>query len=106
MILVVHLMIEFLFFQVYLKPDPSKQTKRKTKVVRKNCNPSFMEMLEYRVPLHTVKSRTLYASVWDCSQFQENMFLGSVSLPLGEIDLEAGVQEKWYPLGQTFGGYR
>ena len=101
-----HLMIEFLFFQVYLKPDPSKQTKRKTKVVRKNCNPSFMEMLEYRVPLHTVKSRTLYASVWDCSQFQENMFLGSVSLPLGEIDLEAGVQEKWYPLGQTFGGYR
>ena len=95
-----------LIFQVYLKPDPSKQTKRKTKVVRKNCNPSFMEMLEYRVPLHTVKSRTLYASVWDCSQFQENMFLGSVSLLLGEIDLEAGVQEKWYPLGQTFGGYR
>merc|ERR1719204_887220 len=94
------------YVKVYLKPDPSKQTKRKTKVVRKNCNPSFMEMLEYRVPLHTVKSRTLYASVWDCSQFQENMFLGSVSLPLGEIDLEAGVQEKWYPLGQTFGGYR
>ena len=63
-----------------------------------------MEMLEYRVPLHTVKSKTLHASVWDCSQFQENMFLGSVSLQLGNIDLEAGVQEEWYPLGQAFGG--
>ena len=63
-----------------------------------------MEMLEYRVPLHTVQSKTLHASVWDCSQFQENMFMGSVSLELGNIDLEAGVQEQWYPLGQAFGG--
>lgn len=31
------------YVKTYLKPDPAKSTKRKTKVVRKNCFPSFME---------------------------------------------------------------
>jgi phosphatidylinositol-4-phosphate 3-kinase len=31
------------YVKVYLKPDRQKATKRKTKVVRKNCYPSFME---------------------------------------------------------------
>ena len=66
------------------------------------------------MPLHTVQTRTLHASVWDSSQFQENMFLGrnllivfvsnplypgSVSLSLASIDLEAGL-EAWHSLGQ------
>lgn len=33
------------YVKVYLKPDPTKKTKRKTKVVKKNCHPSFMEMV-------------------------------------------------------------
>ncbi|CAH0558618.1 unnamed protein product [Brassicogethes aeneus] len=33
------------YVKVYLKPDENKDTKRKTKVVKKNCHPSFMEML-------------------------------------------------------------
>merc|ERR1712223_705261 len=36
------------YVKVYLRPDPHKATKRKTRVVRKNRHPSFMEMLEYR----------------------------------------------------------
>lgn len=31
------------YVKCYLKPDPTKVTKRKTKVVRKTCVPSFME---------------------------------------------------------------
>lgn len=33
------------YVKVYLQPDIQKNTKRKTKVVRKNCHPSFMEMV-------------------------------------------------------------
>lgn len=33
------------YVKVYLLPDQSKVTKRKTKVVRRNCHPTFMEMV-------------------------------------------------------------
>lgn len=33
------------YVKVYLLPDHYKATKRKTKVVKKNCYPSFMEMV-------------------------------------------------------------
>ena len=33
------------YVKVYLRPDPHKATKRKTRVVRKNRHPSFMEMV-------------------------------------------------------------
>ena len=35
------------YVKVYLRPDPHKTTKRKTRVVRKNCHPSFMEMVSF-----------------------------------------------------------
>lgn len=60
-----------------------------------------MEMLEYRIPKEVVKCRTLQATVWDNNQFQENMFLGSVTIHLNNFDLEKG-EEKWYPLGQFY----
>lgn len=36
------------YVKVYLQPDPTKTTKRKTKVVKRNCHPSFMEMVSRR----------------------------------------------------------
>lgn len=31
------------YVKLYLLPDPYKKTKRKTKVVKKSCHPTFME---------------------------------------------------------------
>lgn len=34
------------YVKVYLLPDPAKATKRKTKVIKRSCHPSFMEMVK------------------------------------------------------------
>ncbi|KAF5287684.1 hypothetical protein FQA39_LY15784 [Lamprigera yunnana] len=85
------------YVKVYLQPDPTKTTKRKTKVVKRNCHPSFMEMLEYRMALDIVRQRTLKATVWNHDPLQENEFLGGVELNLNQFDLTKEMTE-WYPL--------
>ncbi|XP_058466396.1 phosphatidylinositol 4-phosphate 3-kinase C2 domain-containing subunit beta [Malaya genurostris] len=85
------------YVKVYLRPDQSKATKRKTKVVRKNCNPSFMETLEYRLPLEFIHKKTLEVTVWSHDSLQENAFLGGYRLVLAELDLRHEINE-WFPL--------
>ncbi|KAL9702173.1 hypothetical protein quinque_005691 [Culex quinquefasciatus] len=85
------------YVKVYLRPDQAKATKRKTKVVRKNCNPSFMETLEYRLPLDFIQKKTLEVTVWSHDSLQENAFLGGYRLALAELDLRHEINE-WFPL--------
>lgn len=33
------------YVKIYLLPDPQKTTKKKTKVARKTCNPTYNEMV-------------------------------------------------------------
>ncbi|GAB0091120.1 C2 domain [Sergentomyia squamirostris] len=86
------------YVKAYLKPDPTKATKRKTKVVRKNCFPSFMETLEYRMPLEIIRNRALQVTVWSHDSLQENEFLGGVQLDLGALNLKEEII-RWYQLG-------
>ncbi|XP_045492000.1 phosphatidylinositol 4-phosphate 3-kinase C2 domain-containing subunit alpha [Colias croceus] len=85
------------YVKVYLVPDPTKETKRKTRVLKRNSHPSFMEMLEYRLPLEVVKTRSLQATVWHYDSLQENQFLGGVVIPLGSLPLKQETVA-WYPL--------
>lgn len=47
------------YVKTYLLPDMHKITKRKTRVIRRNIHPTFMEMLVYRLPLENIQKRLL-----------------------------------------------
>lgn len=86
------------YVKTYLIPDRSKITKRKTKVIKKSCFPSFMETLEYRMPIQAIRLKTLQITVWEHDTLQENEFLGGVQLPLVDQNLKEEIVG-WYRLG-------
>ena len=47
------------YVKTYLLPDMHKISKRKTRVIRRNIHPTFMEMLVYRMSLENVQKRLL-----------------------------------------------
>ncbi|XP_052509565.1 phosphatidylinositol 4-phosphate 3-kinase C2 domain-containing subunit beta [Budorcas taxicolor] len=87
------------YVKIYLLPDPQKTTKKKTKVARKTCNPTYNEMLVYDgIPKGDLRQRELQLSVLSEQGFWENVLLGEVHIRLRELDL---AQEKtgWFALG-------
>ncbi|KAM8795937.1 phosphatidylinositol 4-phosphate 3-kinase C2 domain-containing subunit beta [Eudromia elegans] len=87
------------YVKTYLLPDPQKTTKRKTKVARKTCNPTYNEMLVYDgVPKGDVQQRELRLSVLSEEGFWENILLGEVAIKLRELDL-ARENTAWFALG-------
>uniref|UniRef100_A0A8C0GSV7 Phosphatidylinositol-4-phosphate 3-kinase catalytic subunit type 2 beta n=1 Tax=Chelonoidis abingdonii TaxID=106734 RepID=A0A8C0GSV7_CHEAB len=80
------------YVKIYLLPDPQKTTKRKTKVARKTCNPTYNEMLVYDgIPKGDLQQRELRLSVLSEESFWENILLGEVCIKLRDLDL---TQEK------------
>ncbi|XP_058606982.1 phosphatidylinositol 3-kinase C2 domain-containing subunit gamma isoform X2 [Onychostoma macrolepis] len=73
-----------------LRPDPQDKSKRKTKVVRSNDNPTFNELIEYRnVP-------NLHGHVLEVTVKSRKTFVAATNVVLGDRVLD---QEKWFPLG-------
>ncbi|XP_031833796.1 extended synaptotagmin-like protein 2 isoform X2 [Nomia melanderi] len=87
------------YVKLYLLPDRYKETKRKTAVMKDNCNPIFDEQFEYVVSQGDLNSRTLEISV--CTQkgwlSAGSKVMGQVHLNLSEIDLTKS-STSWYDL--------
>ncbi|KAK9294826.1 hypothetical protein QLX08_010690 [Tetragonisca angustula] len=87
------------YVKLYLLPDRHKETKRKTAVMKDNCNPVFDEQFEYVVSQADLNSRTLEVSV--CTQkgwlSTGSNVMGQVYLNLSEIDVTKS-STSWYDL--------
>ncbi|GAA6099805.1 synaptotagmin-like protein 2 isoform X1 [Tachysurus ichikawai] len=74
------------YVKCYLLPDKAKLGKRKTSVKKKTLNPTYNEILRYKIPLESLKVHTLNISVWHNDMFGRNSFLGEVNVDLSDWD--------------------
>ncbi|XP_050444706.1 extended synaptotagmin-2 isoform X2 [Cataglyphis hispanica] len=87
------------YVKLYLLPDRHKETKRKTAVIKDNCNPIFDEQFEYVVSQGDLNTRTLEVSV--CTQkgwlSTGSNVMGQLHLKLSEIDVSKAITT-WHDL--------
>ena len=104
------------YVKLYLKPDPNKFTKRKTRVIPKNANPTYMESIIYNgykieelrikalevcllIIIDTILLFTIITkkvSVW-ANDISANSRIGGDVIYLNSVDLTKK-NEKWYTL--------
>ncbi|XP_034947914.1 extended synaptotagmin-3 isoform X2 [Chelonus insularis] len=87
------------YVKLYLLPDRHKETKRKTAVIKDNCNPVYDEQFEYVVSQGDLNTRILEVSV--CTQkawlSSGNNIMGQVHINLSEVDVTKATTG-WYDL--------
>lgn len=76
------------YVKSYLAPDKANLGKRKTTVKKKTLNPTFNEILRYRVRMEYLRTQTLILSVWHNDTFGRNSFLGEVDVDLSKWDFD------------------
>ncbi|XP_058270137.1 synaptotagmin-like protein 2 isoform X2 [Hemibagrus wyckioides] len=76
------------YVKSYLIPDTANLGKRKTSVKKKTLNPTYNEILRYRVRMEYLKSQILNLSVWHNDTFGRNSFLGEAEIDLSKWDFE------------------
>ncbi|XP_076002593.1 synaptotagmin-like protein 2 isoform X2 [Genypterus blacodes] len=76
------------YIKSYLVPDKANLGKRKTSVKKKTLNPTFNEILRYRVRMEYLRTQKLILSVWHHDTFGRNSFLGEVDVDLSKWDFD------------------
>ncbi|NXV77523.1 SYTL3 protein, partial [Atlantisia rogersi] len=88
------------YVKVYLLPDKSPRSKRKTAVRKNTVDPEFDETLKYKIEYSQLGSRQLQVSVWHAGALKHRVFLGEVVIPLAVWNFEEDSMQlfKWYQL--------
>ncbi|KAI4881745.1 hypothetical protein NFI96_033282 [Prochilodus magdalenae] len=74
------------YVKSYLIPDTSNLGKRKTSVKKRTLNPTYNEILRYRVRMEYLQTQILNLSVWHNDTFGRNSFLGEIETDLSTWD--------------------
>jgi len=90
------------YCKVYLLPDKTKAGKKKTKTRRRTLNPEWEEVVEFKISLRDLRTRTLWVAIWHLQRMGRNVFLGEVMIPMDTLidhgnELESPTP-KWYTL--------
>uniref|UniRef100_A0A8C4QEU8 Synaptotagmin-like 2a n=1 Tax=Eptatretus burgeri TaxID=7764 RepID=A0A8C4QEU8_EPTBU len=73
------------FVKCYILPDTSRQSRQKTRVVRKNCNPEYNHTMVYDgFQAEDLNEACIELTIWDYERFSTNQFLGGVRLSFGK----------------------
>ncbi|NXX09183.1 SYTL3 protein, partial [Larus smithsonianus] len=88
------------YVKVYLLPDKSPRSKRKTAVKKSTVDPEFDESLKYKIEYSQLGSRQLQISVWHAGALKYRVFLGEVVIPLAAWNFEDNSMQlfNWYQL--------
>ncbi|XP_075002133.1 synaptotagmin-like protein 3 isoform X1 [Calonectris borealis] len=88
------------YVKVYLLPNKSPRSKRKTAVKKSTVDPEFDETLKYKIEYSQLGSRELQISVWHAGALKYRVFLGEVVIPLAAWNFEDNSMQlfNWYKL--------
>lgn len=73
------------YVKLYLLPDHSKETKKKTKVAKRTLNPIYNETFTYTLPPSSLNSQVLQLSIWDSSNIWSNQCLCMTTVELSKV---------------------
>ena len=86
------------YVKVYLQPDKSKQTKRKTTTKKDSLDPKWNETVSYQLAnIADWQSRTIVVTLHDQDKLKNNPEVGEFSLPMSEV-IEQKKIVGWYTL--------
>ncbi|KAA0192500.1 hypothetical protein HAZT_HAZT001900 [Hyalella azteca] len=87
------------YVKIYLLPDRSRDSKRKTDVIKDSCSPVYDERIEYAISPNELTQRTLEVSVVNKKGFfhlQKSSVMGQVKIDCGLLNPQDITN--WYDL--------